>query len=134
MILDKYNYMYALIPYEVAKSLGMGWRKVDSQNRVLLNQTELRGLEGSTFEEQVTNAGGTVMTAEAARYYSKTNTFSVFVPQPEPEQKPEPPTEGDIVTDSPEILPSFPDEENKPITLPSYPANEVELLKEEKYE
>ena len=123
MILDKYDYRYALVPYEVAKSLGLGWRKVDSQNRVLLNQTELRGLEGNTFEEQVKNVGGTVLTAEDARYYAKTTTLTVYVaplappvqhtvlPEPEQPEQEEAGTD-DFFTEA---------DKERPVTLPSFP-------------
>lgn len=124
MILDSYNYRYALVPYEVAAKLGLGWRKVTSDNKVLLNQSELKELPGDTLEDKIADCGGTVLTAAEAAYLSKTTTFSAYKPAASEESAMTPLAPASPVEDEPTILPIHPDEEDKPTVLPITPDEE----------
>ncbi len=117
MILDNYNYRYALVPYEVAVKLGLGWRKVTSDNMVLLNQSEVRELDGDTLEEKVTTCGGKILTAEEAAYLSKTTTFTRFK---------RPATSENVVPQMP-LEPANPDNqvEDKPTPLPDMGGEDI---------
>ena len=126
MLLEEYKYRYALVPYEVAAKLGLGWRKVTPENMVLLNQSELKELPGDTLEDKIADCGGTVLTAEKAAYLSKTTTFSAFTPAaPEDSVIPQLPlVPANPVEDKPTILPIHPDMEDQPTPLPLLPEEE----------
>ncbi len=127
MLLEEYKYRYALVPYEVAARLGLGWRKVTPENMVLLNQSELKELPGDTLEDKIAACGGTVLTAEEAAYLSKTTTFSAYKPvvaeEPTVPQMSLGPA--NPVEDKPTTLPLHPGEEqDNPTVLPISPEEE----------
>lgn len=93
MILERYNYRYALVPHSVAERLGLGFRPSDPDGNCMLNQSEVMSLEGDTFEEKVRLAGGIVVGPEEARYYTATTDMRAY-----DEKRNEPPKDGDITT------------------------------------
>lgn len=78
MILEKYEYNYALVPREVARQMGIGWRKATAEGMVMINNSELKSLlAGGTFEERVSSVGGKLLESEQARYLVKTTNMSL---------------------------------------------------------
>ena len=108
MILEKYNYRYALIPHAEAKKMGLGWRKADPNGMVMMNLSELKQMPGEgSLEEKVEAVGGHIMSPDEAYYYRHTNTFG-FVPDTKPqEQEQGAPQHPDSGTDTEEIDPGF---------------------------
>lgn len=87
MIIEKYEYKYVLIPREVARQLGIGWRKTTAAGMVMLNLSEAKALPGDgTFEERVAAAGGQIMEPEQARYLVKTTNMSLDKKNPSTEE------------------------------------------------
>lgn len=101
MIIEKYEYKYVLVPREVARQLGIGWRKTTAAGMVMLNLSEAKALPGDgTFEERVAAADGQIMEPEQARYLVKTTNMSLDKKNPSAEEtippvETTPPSEGD---------------------------------------
>lgn len=56
-------YNYAKVPYEVAQRMSLSnIRKRVADGMVIINQSDMVGLEGETLQEKVLNVGGSLLT------------------------------------------------------------------------